>query len=67
MGLSGPILEVEKASERGESLVSHLVLLACGDQMNHPESVVWSQAYSVSFNPHTFNKPSIANTLIAKG
>ena len=66
VGLSGPIPEVEKVSGLGESLVSPLVLLACNDQMNHPEPVAWSQAYSISFNPHTFNKPSIVNTLDRK-
>ena len=40
--LSGPILEVEKASELGERLVSHLVTSACRDQMNHPEPGAWS-------------------------
>lgn len=67
VGLSGPILEVKRTSELGESLVSHLVLLACSNQMNHPEHVAWSQAYSISFNPHTFNKTSIVNTAIGKG
>lgn len=37
VGPRGPILE--KAFELGECLVSHLLILACGDQMNHPEPV----------------------------
>lgn len=37
VGPRGPILE--KAFELGESLVSHLLILACGDQMNQLEPV----------------------------
>lgn len=62
-----PSLRLRQHQNLERGLFLPLGELAHSDQVSLSEPVAWSQAYSVPFNPHTFNKPSIANPLIGKG